>query len=37
MFNTINFIIIKVILDPIEMEFINENKKMIEVYHRSKE
>lgn len=27
----------KIVLDPIEMEFLNENKKMLEVYHRSKE
>ena len=27
----------KVVLDPIEMEYISENKKMLDVYHRSKE
>ncbi|EGR29003.1 kinesin-like protein kif19, putative [Ichthyophthirius multifiliis] len=26
-----------IVFDPIEMEFLNENKKMLEVYHRSKE
>lgn len=24
-------------LDPVEIEFANENKKMLDVYHRSKE
>lgn len=27
----------QIILDPIEKEFESENKKMLEVYHRSKE